>query len=89
MTLWTRHRGDELLSVVQGAVKVTVLLDDGALQRTPTEGSVFVVPAGPWHCQAAKGRRLADVRDTRRGHRGARSRMASPKTLNSKLRPRC
>lgn len=53
-TPWERHPGDELLYVVQGAVEVTVLLDDGAQQTTLSEGSVFVVPAGRWHRQAPK-----------------------------------
>ena len=37
---------------MQGAVEVTVLLDDGAQQTTLGEGSVLVVPAGRWHRQA-------------------------------------
>lgn len=53
-TPWERHPGDELLYVVQGAVDVTVLFDDGAQLTTLGEGSVFVVPAGRWHRQAPK-----------------------------------
>lgn len=53
-TPWERHPGDELLYVVQGAVEVTVLLDDGPQQTRLGEGSVFIVPAGRWHRQAPK-----------------------------------
>jgi quercetin dioxygenase-like cupin family protein len=50
-TPWERHPGDELLYVVQGAVDVTVMLDDGPLHASLTEGSVFIVPSGRWHRQ--------------------------------------
>jgi quercetin dioxygenase-like cupin family protein len=53
-TPWERHPGDELLYVVQGAVEVTVLVDDDTRQTTLGQGSVFVVPAGRWHRQAPK-----------------------------------
>lgn len=51
-TPWERHPGDELLYVVQGAVDVTVMLDDGPRHSSLGEGSVFIVPAGRWHRQA-------------------------------------
>ena len=50
-TPWERHPGDEMLYVVDGAVDVTVLFDEGAQHTTLTAGSVFVVPSGRWHCQ--------------------------------------
>ena len=53
-TPWERHPGgDELLHVVEGAVEVTVLTDDGPVHRTMTAGSIFVVPRGCWHRQRA------------------------------------
>jgi mannose-6-phosphate isomerase-like protein (cupin superfamily) len=53
-TPWERHPGDELLYVVQGAVEVTVMFDDGPRHTTLGEGSVFIVPAGRWHRQAPR-----------------------------------
>lgn len=53
-TPWERHPGDELLYVVQGAVEVTVLLDDSAHETTVSDGSIFIVPAGRWHRQKAR-----------------------------------
>lgn len=50
-TPWERHPGDELLYVVQGAVDVTVILDEGPHHTSLAEGSVFIVPAGRWHRQ--------------------------------------
>jgi mannose-6-phosphate isomerase-like protein (cupin superfamily) len=50
-TPWERHPGDEMLYVVDGAVDVTVMFDDGAQHTTLTTGSVFVVPSGRWHRQ--------------------------------------
>lgn len=53
-TPWERHPADELLYVVQGAVEVTVLLDDGAHDTTVSEGSIFIVPADRWHRQTSR-----------------------------------
>ena len=54
-TPWERHpAGDELLHVIEGAVEVTVLTDDGPVRRSVTAGSVLVVPCGAWHRQRAE-----------------------------------
>jgi quercetin dioxygenase-like cupin family protein len=53
-TPWERHRGgDELLHVLDGAVEVTVLTDEGTRQTHVSAGCVFVVPRGLWHRQLA------------------------------------
>lgn len=47
---WERHpAGDELLHALDGAVDMTVLTDDGAVQTTLRAGSIFVCPRGLWH----------------------------------------
>lgn len=51
LTPWERHPDDELLQVLDGAVEVTVLLDDGPHVTTLSPGAVFVVPKGRWHRQ--------------------------------------
>lgn len=52
LTPWERHPdGDELLQVLDGAVDVTLLTDDGTVERTLASGSVFIVPSGLWHRQ--------------------------------------
>lgn len=52
LTPWERHPdGDELLHVLEGAVDVTVLADDGPRQVSLDAGSVFVCPKGLWHRQ--------------------------------------
>jgi mannose-6-phosphate isomerase-like protein (cupin superfamily) len=52
LTPWERHPdGDELLHVLEGAVDVTVLADDGPRQVSLHAGSVFVCPKGLWHRQ--------------------------------------
>lgn len=49
---WERHPdGDELLHVIEGAVDLTVLTDDGPTEVTLDAGSVFVCPKGLWHRQ--------------------------------------
>lgn len=51
-TPWERHPdGDELLHVLEGAVDVTILTDDGSRQVSLDAGSVFVCPKGLWHRQ--------------------------------------
>jgi quercetin dioxygenase-like cupin family protein len=53
-TPWERHRdGDELLHVLEGAVEITVLTDEGPRKTHVTAGCVFVVPRGLWHRQLA------------------------------------
>lgn len=55
LTPWERHPdADELLHVLEGAVDVTVLSDDGPLSATVAAGSVFIVPRGFWHRQHAR-----------------------------------
>jgi quercetin dioxygenase-like cupin family protein len=52
LTPWERHPdGDELLHVIEGAVDVTVLTDEGPRQVGLDAGSVFVCPKGLWHRQ--------------------------------------
>lgn len=52
LTPWERHPdGDELLHVLEGAVDITVLTDDGPRQVSVEAGSVFVCPQGLWHRQ--------------------------------------
>lgn len=52
LTPWERHPdGDELLHVLEGAVDVTILTDDGSREVSLNAGSVFVCPKGLWHRQ--------------------------------------
>lgn len=54
LTPWERHRnGDELLHVLDGEVDLTVLTDEGPVQRTIHAGEIFVCPRGLWHRQHA------------------------------------
>jgi quercetin dioxygenase-like cupin family protein len=51
---WERHPdGDELLHVLEGAIDLTVLTDDGTTELRLDAGSVFVCPKGLWHRQRA------------------------------------
>jgi quercetin dioxygenase-like cupin family protein len=53
-TPWERHpEGDELLHVLAGETRVTLLGDDGPTDVTVRVGSIFVVPRGTWHRQVA------------------------------------
>jgi mannose-6-phosphate isomerase-like protein (cupin superfamily) len=55
LTPWELHPdADELLYVVEGAVEVTVLVDEGPIVTAVPAGSVFVVPRGRWHRQHAR-----------------------------------
>lgn len=55
LTPWERHPGgDELLQVLEGAVDVTVLTDDGPVQVSLEAGGIFVCPRGLWHRQRAR-----------------------------------
>lgn len=55
-TPWEIHPdADELLYVVDGTVEVTLLTDDGPVQRTLGTGCVCVVPRNLWHRQHAHG----------------------------------
>ena len=51
-TPWERHRrGDELVQVLAGEVRLTLLKTSGPVHVNLTTGSVFVVPRGVWHRQ--------------------------------------
>ena len=53
-TPWERHPdADELLYAIDGRVDVTVMTDDGPVERTLRKGSIFVCPQGLWHRQYA------------------------------------
>jgi mannose-6-phosphate isomerase-like protein (cupin superfamily)/ketosteroid isomerase-like protein len=53
-TPWERHPGgDELLHVLTGEVRVTLLGEGGRTEATLRAGSIFVVPRGVWHRQVA------------------------------------
>jgi hypothetical protein len=55
LTPWERHPGgDELLQVLDGAVDVTVLTDDGPVEVPLETGGIFVCPRGLWHRQRAR-----------------------------------
>src|SRR5262245_33285357 len=54
-TPWERHRrGDELVQVLAGEVRLTLLEASGPVQITLPAGSVFVVPRGLWHRQRTR-----------------------------------
>ena len=54
-TPWERHPGgDELLQVLDGAVDITVLTDDGPVEVPLEAGGIFVCPRGLWHRQRAR-----------------------------------
>ncbi len=47
---WERHsNGDELLFVLDGAVRIEVLDHDSSFRATLSEGTLFTVPRGLWH----------------------------------------
>jgi mannose-6-phosphate isomerase-like protein (cupin superfamily) len=47
---WERHNGgDELLLVLSGSSRLTVLLPEGPVSDTLYTGTLAVVPAGTWH----------------------------------------
>jgi quercetin dioxygenase-like cupin family protein len=53
-TPWERHPdADELLYAIDGEVDITVMTDDGPVERTLRKGSIFVCPQGLWHRQNA------------------------------------
>jgi quercetin dioxygenase-like cupin family protein len=55
LTPWERHPdGDELLQVLDGAVDVTVLTDDGPVDVPIETGGIFICPRGLWHRQRAR-----------------------------------
>ena len=53
-TPWERHPGgDELLHVLAGEVRATLIGERGRTHATLRAGSIFVVPRGVWHRQVA------------------------------------
>ena len=51
-TYWERHPGgDEMLYIVDGAVEVVTLTDDGPITSFADKGSIFICPRGLWHRQ--------------------------------------
>jgi mannose-6-phosphate isomerase-like protein (cupin superfamily) len=51
---WERHNGgDELLLVLSGSSRLTVLLPDGPFSETLQPGALAVVPRGTWHSNDA------------------------------------
>jgi len=55
LTPWERHPdGDELLLALDGELDITVLTDDGPVQRKLRAGEAFVCRRGLWHRQFAE-----------------------------------
>ncbi len=55
LTPWERHPdGDELLLALDGEADVTVLTDEGPVERKLRAGEAFVCPQGLWHRQRAE-----------------------------------
>jgi len=49
-TAWERHgNGDELVQVLEGETRLTILTDNGRTVLEMTAGMVTVVPQGFWH----------------------------------------
>ena len=47
---WERHRnGDELVQVIAGATRLSILTDTGRTDLDMSEGMVTIVPQGCWH----------------------------------------
>lgn len=47
---WERHeKGDEIVHILDGATKLTVMTDDGPQSFEMTAGMLVVVPQGCWH----------------------------------------
>jgi quercetin dioxygenase-like cupin family protein len=54
-TPWERHSaGDEFVHVLEGEVKLTILMEREARYVTLHPGSFVVVPRGLWHRQLAR-----------------------------------
>jgi mannose-6-phosphate isomerase-like protein (cupin superfamily) len=54
---WERHQqGDEIVSIVDGATRLTIMTDDGPQSFEMTAGMLIVIPQGCWHLfQAPEG----------------------------------
>ena len=49
-SVWERHRnGDELVQVLAGSARVTILSEDDRTDLEMSEGMVTIVPRGCWH----------------------------------------
>lgn len=47
---WERHgNGDELVQVLNGSTRLSILTDEGRTDLDMTEGMVTIVPKGCWH----------------------------------------
>ncbi len=47
---WERHRnGDELVHVLKGETRLTIITDEGPTELNMTAGVVAMVPQGCWH----------------------------------------
>jgi len=47
---WERHtKGDELVHILKGETRLTLLTDEGPRELTMTAGMLTVVPQGTWH----------------------------------------
>lgn len=47
---WERHRnGDELVQILEGSTRLTIMTDDGPETLEMTAGMLTVVPQGRWH----------------------------------------
>ncbi|MDX1554765.1 MAG: cupin domain-containing protein [Xanthomonadales bacterium] len=52
---WERHPGDEFLYVVEGSVRILLLIQEEPTELNLSEGCHFVVPKNTWHRQIARG----------------------------------
>jgi mannose-6-phosphate isomerase-like protein (cupin superfamily) len=53
---WERHtKGDELVHILKGAARLTILMDDGPQVLEMRAGMLTVVPQGRWHRFQAPG----------------------------------
>jgi quercetin dioxygenase-like cupin family protein len=53
---WEKHRGDELLYILEGAADIKIATDDGLTTTRLRKGSIFVCPDGLWHKILPRGR---------------------------------
>ncbi|MEM7272405.1 MAG: cupin domain-containing protein [Actinomycetota bacterium] len=48
-TPWERHRGDELVLVIEGQGELILLIDDEEERRELSKGQLIIVPEKTWH----------------------------------------
>lgn len=53
---WEKHRGDELLYILEGAAEIKIATDDGLTTTRLRKGSIFVCPDSLWHKIVPRGR---------------------------------